>query len=490
VRRLLFAVLATIAAAALAACGSSSPSKPAAPSPTEQALSYLPAGSPLVLTVITDPNSRFVKGAQTTLHNIPDAALGETALFSRLSQLGIDYDKDIRPLFGNPIALGFVGTTLTGSSPPFVVSWVTRSATALAALVDKFRIGLHPAGTHDGATLYTAGGAALAVSGPTLLFSRSTQDLDAALDRHADHQGYTAAQYAQATTGIGQTGLIQVFGDLTGVLSTPAAAQARQVPWVAAIKGYGASIDATQNSLTIHYHIDTSGRSLSTSKLPIASGSAPPELAGGLPVLAGVRDPAQTIGFIEAAQRLTQPKSYASFLARQAKLKRQTGFDYNALVSNLTGDLSVESNTRTTLARAQVSSPSAVSAMLAKLPKAPTSAFTKGSRISSLGGGLYSVREPKATLTVGLIGDELAIGRATPAQLRAYAKAPGTPATGATGSAAFRIGLSDLLKITLKHAPSMVEQAVIDRLGALTGSASATTAGLTGVATMGVKGTG
>ncbi len=270
----------------------------------------------------------------------------------------------------------------------------------------------------------------------------------------------------------------------------PSAAQARQVPWVAAIKGYGASIDATQKSVTIHYHIDTSGRSLSTSQLPIASGATPPGFAGGLPILAGVRGPAQTINFVEATERLTQPQSYASFLERQSKLKRQAGFDLNALVAMLTGDMSVESNTHTTIARVQVSDPSAVSAMLAKLTKAPSDAFTKGSRTSSLGGGLYSVKEPKQTLTLGVIGDELVLGRATPAELRTYAKAPATPATGATGSMAFQIGLSELLKIALKHAPSPVEQAVINRLGALSGSASATTAGLTGVAAIGVKSAG
>jgi hypothetical protein len=485
-RRLLFALLAVTMMAALAACGSSSPKKPAASSPTVQALSYLPASSPLVLTLITDPNSQFVKGAQTALRNIPNASLAETALFAKLSQLGFDYNKDIRPLFGNPIVLGFVGTTISGSNPPFVVSWVTRSASGLNGVIQKLRIGLQPAGTHDGAKLYTAGGAAIAVAGPTLLFSRSTQDLNAALDRHAAKQGFTATQYANSTTGIDQNGLIQVFGNLTGILSMPSAAKARQVPWVAAITGYGASISASQKAMTIHYHVDTSGKPLSTSQLPIASGSTPPDLAGGLPILGGIRDPAQTISFIEQAQRMTNPKSYASFVSRQAKLKRRTGFDLNSFVASLTGNLSIESNTHTTIGRAQVSDPSAVSAELAKLAKAPRDAFAKYSRVSSLGGGLYSVKEPKQTLTYGLIGDELTIGKASPAGVRAYAKAPATAAAGAAGSLAFQIGLTELLKLVVKHQLPAVEQQVLARLGSLTGSTSATTTGLTGTATVGV----
>jgi hypothetical protein len=485
-RRLLFALLAVTVMAALAGCGSSSPKKPAASSPAVQALSYLPASSPLVLTLITDPNSQFVKGAQTALHNIPNASLAETALFAKLSQLGFDYNKDIRPLFGNPIALGFVGTTINGSNPPFVVSWVTKSASALNAVIGKLRIGLQPAGTHDGAKLFTAGGAAVAVSGATLLFSRSIQDLTAALDRHAAKQGFTAAQYANSTTGIDQNGLIQVFGNLTGILSMPSAAKARQVPWVAAIAGYGASISATQKTMTIHYHVDTSGKPLSTSQLPIASGSTPPDLAGGLPILGGIRDPAQTISFIEQAQRLTSPNANVSFLNHEAKLKRQTGFDLKTFVTSLTGNLSVESNTHTTIGRAQVSDPSAVSADIAKLAKAPHDAFTHGSRVTSVGGGLYSVKEPKQTLTFGLIGDELTIGRASPAAVRAYAKAPATAAAGAAGSFAFQIGLSELLKLVVKRRIPPVEQAALNRLGLLSGWASATTTGLTGTATVGV----
>jgi hypothetical protein len=264
VRRLLFAVVAVTALLCLSACGSSRPKKPAAPSPTVEALSYIPASSPLVLTLITNPSSPYVKGAQTAVRNIPSLATAETSLFSRLTQLGFDYNTDIRPLFGNPIVLGFVGTTLTGSNPPFVAAWVTKSQAKLQALVSKLRLALHPAGTDDGATLYTLGGAAIAVQGPTLLFSSSTADLQQAISRRASKQGFDAAQYATATTGIDQNALIQVFGNLSGVLSTPSAAKAERVPWVAAIKGYGASINASQTSVVIHYHVDTTGKSLST----------------------------------------------------------------------------------------------------------------------------------------------------------------------------------------------------------------------------------
>ena len=77
-----------------------------------------------MLTVATAPASESIKQAQALERRFPTYAVAATALFARLSQLGIDYNQDVRPLFGNPIALGAVGTSgLTGSQvPPFVAA--------------------------------------------------------------------------------------------------------------------------------------------------------------------------------------------------------------------------------------------------------------------------------------------------------------------------------------------------------------------------------
>lgn len=162
------------------------------------------------------------------------------------------HNRDIRPLFGNPIAVGAIGTQgLTGSQiPPFLVVWVTKSATKLTALLGKLQ-GLRSAGTHDGPKLYAGGGVAVAAAGPTLILSRSTSDLETALDRHAHQQGFSSADYARATTGIGPSGAVEMFGDLANVLAAPSAAKARRVPWVAAIRGYGVSIGSSPAGVTI-----------------------------------------------------------------------------------------------------------------------------------------------------------------------------------------------------------------------------------------------
>ena len=391
-RRLLLAALALGAIAFIAGCGSSKRS--AASNPTVQTLSYFPSGSPFVMTVPTDPQSPGVKNTRALEQRFPTAAVLQTALFARLAKLGIDYNKQIKPLFGNPFAVGLLSAQSGyGAQTPFLGVWVTRNAGDLTAIVKKLGPGLQSTGSHDGAKLYASGGQALAIDGPTLLLARTSQDITAALDRHRSGGGFTAAQYDRLTSGIAKTGLIQMFGDLTGALSMPSAAKARQIPWVAAIRGYGASVNLSSTGLTIQFHVDTSGRSLTSSELPLASGSTQPGVAGRAPIQTGVRNLIQPIHFLEAAVRSTNPKQYATFTKKVAQLKQRDGFDLDAFVAMLGGTFDVSSDTKTTVARVGVSDPASVAAMLKKLAATPGLAFAKGTRISPLPGGLYDLRE-------------------------------------------------------------------------------------------------
>ena len=473
---------AALATAVLAGCGGSSPG--AAPAnPTTQVLSYFPSATPFVMTLSTAAKSQSVQSQQALMRKVPALAIAETALFAKLSQVGIDYNRDIRPLFGKPIAAGAAGAALSGTHTPFLVAWVTNSAAKLNALAAKITA-LRSVGTHDGAKLLTANGAAVAISGSTLLLSGSISDLEAALDRHAHQQGLTAAEYAQATTGISSSGAVQMFGDLKGALASPSAAKARAVPWVAAIKSYGVSLNATANGMSMRFHIDTSGAPLTAAQLPIASGLSSPPLSGDMPVQAAVRDPAQIITFIEAAVRVTAPAQYAKFLSQSSSLKRRSGFDVNALVGMLTGALGVESDTHSTLMRAQVSNPSQAAAMIAKLVH--SGALPPRSHVTTLGTGLYSLHSAGSSSTemLGVIDSYLVLGQASPNQLRAFAAAPASAASTGAGSVSFRIALAELLRLTLKDRLPTITQQYLSLLGDFSGSASATTGGLSGTATL------
>jgi hypothetical protein len=486
VSRPFLVVLAVVAAMVLVGCGSSKTGT-TAQSPTAQALSYFPSDSPLLLTFATDPKSSGIKQFETLKARFPEGALLQTALYARLGQLGINYNTQIKPLFGNPIVFGALSTHLSGARPPYLFVWAAKSQRALNAVIKKLGAGLQSAGSHDGAKLYQAGGETVAVDGPIVFLAQSADEIDGALDLHKQGRGITAAQYAQLHAGIPSGGLMQAFGSLTGVLSTPKAALARRIPWIAAIKSYSASIDAGAGGLTIRYHVDTTGRQVSSSQLPIAAGPQAPSLAGTLPIQTGLRGLSQSLRFTEAAFRAAAPGQYSTFTRRVSKLKQRTGFDLNTFIGLLTGDLNVVSDTHTTIARVGVGNPSAVARMLAAVVRAPGLTFKPGTKVSPLGRGLYEVQEKTTELTLGVVGDQLLLGKATPAQIRAFAAAPSAPVAGTSGAMTFKIALLDLLHLTLKRTPSTAARQFLNLLGDVTGSATATPGGLSGIVTLALR---
>jgi hypothetical protein len=479
---LIVAVLSVTAALVLAGCGSSSSgSNPAATS-----LSYFPKDSLFVMSLQTDPNSSAIQSMQSLLHRFPAVTFGEAALTARLEQLGINYSTDVRPLFGNPAVIGIASAAASGARANFLVAWVTKDSGTLDNLVKKLHLSSRQ--TVDGAKVYSVSTAALAVDGSTLVLAASPTALKSALDLHAHGGGLTTADQSRAMGSLPSDALVLAFGDLTAVLSQPSAAKAKQVPWVNALKGYGVAISANATGLTFQYRLDTSGATLSASQLPIAPGSSPPSLAGSLPISVGVTDPSRIVRFVEDAERITSPTKYAAFTARQAAARAKTGVDLNSLVNLLTGQAALSSDGKVTMIRGQLSDPAAGKSTLAKLATQPK-VFSSGPvKVSRAPGGFYLFKEATHTTTVGVVGDKLVIGiRATPAQLTSFANAPGTPAQGAQGSVAFKVGLPALLQLALKQVQNKTVQTLLSSLGDITGWLAAEPAALTGSATLGIR---
>lgn len=467
-RRPLALVLLAALALVAAGCGSSSRSGSSA-TPLRAELSYFDAGSPFVLSLTTSPAASSVRSTNTLLGQSPLASFGEQALISKLQEVGIDYATDIKPLLGDPVTLG-VDASDPAASPTqnLLVVWRTTSAQKLSALIHKIP-GTEARGSADGAKLFSLGTLEIAQTGPTLLLSGTPGELQTALARHAHGAGVTTAEASRLTAGLPAQPLLEAFGDLRAVLSTPQAAQARQVPWVAAIRGYGVALEPSGSSVRLVFRLDTGGATLSPSELPLAAAAGTSLFAGdGAPISVGLSDPGQAIQFLVGVVRIAEPKELAQDPKGVAAVRDLSGL--------LRGDGEVASDTRTTLARFPVTNPARARSDVATIA-------ATAPRGHSLGGGFLRLN----TLTLGVSGSQLLLGRATIAQLKAFASVPSTSASGAQGDVVFRVVLSSLLGVALHHAPSGVASALLSQLGELTGSVKATATALSGVATLALK---
>jgi hypothetical protein len=478
--------LAIFVAIALAACGSSSP----ASSPLGSALSYFPKSSPFVMSVVTDPNAKAVKGGQAMLARIPFVAFGQAAVFSRLQQLGINYDTDIRPLFGNPLLVGLATPNVSsGARSSVLFAWITKDAGTLQSLLKKLH--LTQMGTHRGATIYQVGTLTLAVDGATVVAGSSAESLNAALDRHAAGSGMSSADYNRALGSLPKNALIEAVGNLTGVLSSPSAAKARSIPWVAALRGYGIAISASSTGLSFQFNLDTSGAQLNASELPIAPGNSPPGLAGDLPIQLGLRQPAAVIAFALDAMRRTSPAQYAAEQARVNAVRSKTGVDFQRdILAQIGSSAAIESSGHGYLVRVNVVNPAAAARTLRRLGSSVLKVFgvRSSARVTPGPAGFETVHRPHGpNLLIGLVGSEFVVGTGSPAQLRAFAAAPAAAVPGAQGAMAFRVALPQLLALTLRRTPSKTIQQILSSLGDITGWLSSSPGALTGSATLALK---
>lgn len=481
-------LLLSLAGLVLAGCGSSSSS---AGSPQKTELSYFPSGAPFVALLATDPNGKPVQDANSFIGQFPFAKLGIAALESKIAQSGINYQRDIKPLLGNPIALGAASSsTLSGSR--FLLVFVAKDASKLAALA-QHKPAPTAVGSYDGAKLYQSGSYALGLDGTTALLGQSVTDIKAALDRHAHGGGISTSDFSNAFKGLPQDSLVQVYGNLAGVLASSKNASARKVPWVAAIRSYALALNVRPTGVDLNYRVDTSGGSLSTAQLPLSAGATPPNVSTQAPVAVGVRDLTHVISFALSAEQTTNPASYAAFQKRVATLKRKTGVDLNRDVfAQLSGNLEVDYGPGGVLARAQVADPAGAARTLANANTSSKLIFNRAKSVKLLGGGFYAVRSKSTTVYYGLVGNQFVVGNAPVAQLRAFAAAPATPVAGAQGPLAFRLSVAQVVSLALKasHRQSSLPpavQSILNMFGDVTGWAANDAGGLHGSVSIPLK---
>jgi hypothetical protein len=235
----------------------------------------------------------------------------------------------------------------------------------------------------------------------------------------------------------------------------------------------------------VDWKVDTTGRQLTPAQLPIAAGDTPPALAAGQSGSFGIRDPAQIATFVESAVQAVNPSGYGQFLTALGALKSAYGIDVTGALGQLTGDLITAGQGQTSLIRAGVTDPASVRQTLAAL-QSHIHLFSPKIQMSSIGGGFYTVKSPTVTLTVGVVGNQIVAGNASPARLRAFAAAPTAPA-GGHGAIALNADLSQALKLTGGLVKSAQAQLVLSELKQFSGWIEATPSALTGNLSLTIK---
>lgn len=442
--------MALVVALALAASGCGGGST----DPRAEALSYLPKSAPVVVLIQTDPGGAQIGRTESLLRHLRGGTRLLDLLRSMFERSGLSYERDLKPLLGNDIALGVPSVGATHDTP-FVASVVAADRRKLDALVKRtVREGRwRPTGDYLGAALYRSQGRDVyAVRDATLVVARTIPLVKAALDRHDGGDVFTPNQFDEGLGDLPRDALMRVYVDVRAALAVPSAARARRIPWVAALRTLGITFSTEGSAFRVRYRLDTSGRALSDADVPIATGAATPRLYGPAPVVIGVRDVAHLVRFAERAAAAVNPTGAAVLEGAKALIRVRYGIDLERDVVGQLGGASLSTNFGRGGAVVELRDPGAMARALEKLQPVINSALAARGlpyRLAPQGPARWTISvRGRRVGSLGVVGGKLVIGSVGFPVLRRLAATPVPTPTGTHGSIALRIrpgGLAALL---------------------------------------------
>src|SRR5215217_2393224 len=244
----LFACLAVIAFAGTG-CGSDDSSS----SGLDAALSYVPADTPFAVSIDTDLEGDQYKSLDAILNRFPGADTIKSLLKAQLSmgQQGVDFDKDIKPLLGNPAVISAtdVSSFLSDSADAgFVAALQVKDTDKLASLIEK--TGAENKGEVAGATVYQDEDTSFAVDDDVVVLAGSRELLDAALERADGGDSLSEDAFDKGLEGLPDDALARAYVDVQGLLGrSESAAAARKIEWVDALRTLGLTVSATKDAI-------------------------------------------------------------------------------------------------------------------------------------------------------------------------------------------------------------------------------------------------
>jgi hypothetical protein len=492
-RRLLITALCLLP---LAAAGCGSGSSDSGKSPLDNALGYLPKSAPLVVAIDTNMNDGQWQSLTANVKKFPfSSQVADSLKTSLVSNSGLDYDKDIKPLLGNQLVVGApTPQSIAGSNDDFVVAIQVKDKGKLSDSLSHSK-DLTKDGTSSGATLYksTNGGSETAQDGDVLLGTNSRQQMVAALEQRGRDDRLTEDQFNSGMSGFPSDALGRVFVNAQALINgSPGSAAAQKVKWVGALRTVGMTVSSQNDGLAVDFNAKTDSSQLSDSDLPIASGDAsPPVSTKGGQIGVGIRGLDQTERFVEGVAQVVSPASYANFARAKRQLTSGLGLDLDKdVVGQLSGNSSFSFDTSGDFAmRAEPKDPAAFRGTLTKFarvaPQFAAGAGLPGAKLSRAG-GLYKLTGSNGkTIYYGMVGNVFALSN-NPARLAQIASDTPQAVPGAKGAVSINADVAKIVAQVISNAAggglggAFGGSLATAPLGDLTGWTSSSTSGLTG----------
>jgi hypothetical protein len=334
------ALTAVAVALAVAGCGGGGGG-----SPLEQALGFMPRDAPFVAAVDTDLGGSQYDNLDRLLGRFPFGDQVKEGIKRSIEQGGADFEKDLRPLLGNPAVVGVPSTRSLGDGQQVVLALKVKDEGKLEDLIEKE--GSKKQGEKDGFTIYRdrGGDNHLALKDDLFVTSGSRSLLEDAIERHEGESGLEEGSFEDALSGLPDDAVVRASGDLRKLVGSSAGARrAERIKWVGALSRLGLTASAERDRIVVDFRVQTDGGGLGEADLPIASGDRAPALVTGAGEISlGLRDPRQVLEFAQSAGKAVNPADFEQFERGKSQIERRLGVDIDRdLVEQLTGDLSLD----------------------------------------------------------------------------------------------------------------------------------------------------
>jgi uncharacterized protein DUF3352 len=471
-------------------------------SPLDEALGYLPGNAPFVVAVDTNLQGDQYKALSKLSGKFPFGAQIQQLLKRSVEQGGTSFDKDLKPLLGNPFVVGatdarsFVGS---GETQGFVGAIQAKDGSKLKDLVERQKP--KQVGEQDGAKIYedSSSGDQFAIKDDVLVVAGNKQELERALSRRKGDNKLSEDDFKSALEGLPSSALVRSYFDVGGLIAAdPSAKQATQVKWVGALRKLGLTARAEANAITIDFNQHTDG-SLGAKDLPLASGDqAPAVIQHDNELNVGLRNPGQIVNFALGAGRALEG---ASVEAGKRQVEKQLGISIQRdLLDQLSGDLSANIALDGAFGvRAELKDPAAFKKTLAKISDAlPSIAESIGGSGVALskpkgGEGLYELAQSNGqSILFGVSNKVLVVTNDAARARRLASESPGS-VPGTQGSVVISADAEKLADTALKQlgpqlgiGGALGGQLFTGPLGKLTGSVSSSAGGLKGALKLGI----